>query len=101
MHDNPLYCARPGKVRGPEASEPQEGAEADEPASPERPAAESEQFAEFITPPIEQLEQSFSVTAQERVEAVHQVVKELQPTATPRRGRTTKYLTPNSLRGHV
>jgi hypothetical protein len=72
------------------AEEAKEGeeAEADEDASTERPAAEPEQLAKFLTLAIGQFEERFTITPEEKLEALHQVVKELEPKK-PRGRRST------------
>ena len=64
---------------GPELAEDGEEAEADEDASTERPAAEPEHLAKFLAAAIEQFEQRFTITPEQKLEALHQVVKELAP----------------------
>ena len=64
---------------GPEETKEGEEAEADEDANTERPAAEPEHLAKFLSVAIEQFEQRFTITPEEKLEALHQVVKELQP----------------------
>lgn len=64
-----------------------EETEADEDASTERPAAEPEHLAKFLTLAIEQFEEQFAITAGQKVEALHQVVSELEPDQKSRKGR--------------
>ena len=64
---------------GPELTKEGEEAEADEDASTERPAAEPEHLAKFLTAAIEQFEERFTITPEEKLEALHQVVKEIAP----------------------
>jgi hypothetical protein len=64
---------------GPEATKEGGEAEADENASTERPAAEPEQLAKFITAAIGQFEERFTLTPEEKLEALYLVVEELEP----------------------
>jgi hypothetical protein len=53
-------------------------AEADEDSDIERPAAEPEQLATFLTLAIGQFEERFTITPEEKLEALHQFVKKLE-----------------------
>jgi hypothetical protein len=75
---------------GVEETKEGEEAEAEEDANTERPAAEPEQLAKYLTAAIGQFEEQFTITAEEKLQALHLVVKELQPEPErkkPREGR--------------
>jgi hypothetical protein len=79
---------------GPEAGKDGEEAEADEDAGTERPEAVPEHLAKFLSDAIGQFEQRFSITPEEKLEALHQVVKGLESRTSragqPRQSRGSK-----------
>jgi hypothetical protein len=64
---------------GPEQEKDGDAAEADEDASPARVAAKPEDLAKFLATAIEHFEQRFDITPEDKLQALHQVVKGLEP----------------------